>query len=126
MFGVIVAACVAMAAVGAVAAHLAKEDGTPVPQHWIASEENRTIDVRVEAMPPGDGLRLIFDHVRTTGDRPDGGYFVLINCATGGSTGADNRLANGKFAIGELGTAQTGLPAGGHEFSIVEGRACPA
>lgn len=97
-----------------------------VPAYTIASEQGGAIDVRVEAMPAGDGLRAVFDDVRTGKSRPDGGYFVSINCTTGGSAGADNRLGNGKFAVGQLGAAQTGLPAGGHEFEPVAERTCPA
>lgn len=55
----------------------------------------------------------------------EGGYFVQINCSTGGTESADNRLANGKFAIGTRGAALTGLAPGGMEATVNEGRTCP-
>lgn len=91
----------------------------------IVEEANRHIVVEVTAMPGNDGLRRVFDAVRAK-DRPDGGYFVSINCSTGGTEMVDNRLANGKFAVGRLGAAQTGLPEGGTEFKLLPEAKCPA
>lgn len=54
-----------------------------------------------------------------------GGYFVQMNCSTGGTGESDNRLANGKFAVGALGKAQTGLKAGTQETALVDGVTCP-
>ena len=51
---------------------------------------------------------------------------MLINCSTGATTAADNRLANGKFALGALGAAQVGLEEGGAEFEALDDRTCPA
>jgi hypothetical protein len=56
----------------------------------------------------------------------EAGYFVYINCSTGGTAGADNRLANGRYAKGNIGVATTGLNDGDKEFEPVEGRDCPA
>lgn len=97
-----------------------------LPSYSLVSETDRRIVVAVDVLPPGDGLRRIFDTIRSDSGRADGGYFVEINCSTGGTAAVDNRLANGKFAVGRLGAAQVGLPAGGHEFAAVEGRTCPA
>ena len=57
--------------------------------------------------------------------RADGAYFVNINCETGGAPQADNRLANGKFAIGTRGAALTGLAEGKQDTTLVEGASCP-
>lgn len=57
---------------------------------------------------------------------PYGGYFVSINCSTGGTATFDHRLANGKFAVGNLGAAQTGLQAGEQETTVQDGATCPA
>ena len=56
---------------------------------------------------------------------PEGGYFVNINCSTNGFPAADNRQANGKFAVGNRGEAVTGLKPGTHETEMVVGATCP-
>jgi hypothetical protein len=55
----------------------------------------------------------------------DGGYFVRFNCSTGGTETADNRLANGRFAVGRLGSAQTGLHDGEHDLTLLPEATCP-
>lgn len=94
------------------------------PAYRVVSEDRGYIFVEVDAMPDGDGLKVVFDHLRVK-SRPDGGYFVRINCATGGTQAVDNRLANGKFAVGKLGAGKTGLEAGQYEFQVVADRKCP-
>lgn len=95
------------------------------PAYTVVSDEQDLVRVAVDALPAGDGLRTIFDAVRAT-KKQDGGYFVQINCSTGGTDQADNRLANGRFAVGALGAAQTGLKPGAAEFEAEAGRTCPA
>ena len=69
-------------------------------------------------------LRAVFDAI--TEDLTDeAGYFVEINCSTGGTKDVDNRLANGRYAVGNMGQAATGLDEGGSEFSTHKGRSCP-
>ncbi|MER7969119.1 hypothetical protein ABTX35_08985 [Streptomyces sp. NPDC096080] len=70
-------------------------------------------------------LRDVFDTV-TARLTDEAGYYVMINCSTGGTKSADNRLANGQKAVGRLGEATTGLDDGHIEFSTNEGRTCPA
>jgi len=70
-------------------------------------------------------VRAVFDAV-AAGLTDDGGYLIAINCATGGTAGADNRLANGRKAVGAKGAAATGLGAGEVQFEPVAGRSCPA
>ena len=53
------------------------------------------------------------------------GYFVRIDCSTGATESAANRLANGRFANGDVGAAQTGLEPGTFEVEVREGRECP-
>jgi hypothetical protein len=67
----------------------------------------------------------VFEDIRRT-HTSDGGYFVEINCSTGGTATLDNRLANGRFAVGVSGANQTGLAAGSAEFKVNQGNACPA
>lgn len=69
-------------------------------------------------------LRALFDALWSQSAELDG-VFVEINCKWGGSESSDNRLANGKFAITQLGVAQTGVASMSQvEFSIVEGAEC--
>lgn len=69
-------------------------------------------------------LRAVFDAV-TDSLTEEAGYYIMINCSTGGTKGVDNRLANGQYAIGRMGTATTGLEDRGTEFSTNAGRSCP-
>ena len=55
----------------------------------------------------------------------DAGYIIQINCSTGGTDSVDNRLANGRYAIGGIGQATTGLTNGESEFELVDGATCP-
>lgn len=69
-------------------------------------------------------LRAVFDAVAKT-LKDEAGYFIDINCSTGGTKDVDNRLANGKLARGNMGAASTGLDEDGTEFSTNKGRSCP-
>ncbi|WP_275463363.1 hypothetical protein [Streptomyces noursei] len=70
-------------------------------------------------------LRAVFDDVAGKLD-DDAGWFVEINCKTGGTSKADNRLANGKKAVGSIGAATTGLEDGKTEYEANKGATCPA
>jgi type IV pilus biogenesis protein CpaD/CtpE len=87
-----------------------------------ASGNQRTITVQVSSTT---GLRAIFDDVIDNKAGDNAGYFVEINCSTGATKGADNRLANGRYAKGNIGAATTGLADGKSEFSAVAGAQCP-
>lgn len=71
------------------------------------------------------GLRAVFDDVRKK-HQDDGGYFVIVNCATGGTKARDQRLANGRYAVGHEGEAATGLDDGKSEFEVLPDAECPA
>ncbi|MCA1218849.1 hypothetical protein [Streptomyces sp. 8L] len=90
--------------------------------HQDTSGNQRTVTVTVTSTK---GLRAVFDDVagKLT---DDAGYFVEINCTTGATKGADNRLANGKKAVGNTGVATTGLDDGKTEYEANAGRSCPA
>lgn len=80
----------------------------------------------VDQLYPADQLEAIVAELQQKySDKPDG-YFVRINCTSGGTTEVDNRLANGKFAVGPIGAARTGLDQGHHEFQTLLGKKCPA
>lgn len=81
-------------------------------------------DITVE-VDSTEGLRQVFDDVRKT-HQDDGGYFVIVNCSTGGTKGRDNRLANGRYAVGHEGEAATGLDDGKAEFEVLPDAECPA
>ncbi|MFD5002209.1 hypothetical protein ACFWMV_04805 [Streptomyces mutabilis] len=86
-------------------------------------EGNRRIVV-VEVDSTKD-LKGVFDAVRED-LKDEAGYFVQINCSTGGTDTVDNRLANGRYAVGRMGSAATGLDEGSSDFELNEGRSCPA
>ncbi|MGK5529349.1 hypothetical protein [Streptomyces sp. URMC 129] len=96
------------------------------PAYTITSQDNRGtqtyLDVQVDT---ADGLESVFEAVIADLDT-EAGYFVSINCATGSTDAQDNRLANGRYALGGTGAAATGLAEGETEFEPVAGATCPA
>ncbi|MEH0470869.1 hypothetical protein QA943_18775 [Streptomyces sp. B21-097] len=97
-----------------------------VPAYKITKQDTsgkqRTVTVTVTST---EGLEAVFNDVAGKLTE-DAGYFVEINCSTGGTAGADNRLANGKKAVGNIGAASTGLDDGKTEYEAQQGRTCPA
>ncbi|WP_432032755.1 hypothetical protein [Streptomyces antibioticus] len=71
------------------------------------------------------GLRAVFDDVADT-LTDKAGYWVQINCSTGSTAKVDNRLGNGRKAVGNIGAASTGLKDGQTEFETLDGATCPA
>lgn len=71
-----------------------------------------------------DKLEAVFTDILDKDDRADGdgGYWVLIRCEGVSKDGPS--LAIGKWAVGGLGVAQTGLEEGAHEFEVNEGAQC--
>lgn len=112
---------VAFGIFGALAGDDDKAASGAAPAYRIVSDQDRKVVVEVDK---AESLRAVFDDVRSK-YKGEGGYFVSLNCSSGGTAAADNRLANGKFANGALGAAQTGLKAGGVEFALVDGATCP-
>lgn len=111
-------------------------------QQRLEDAEQRLLDgappFEVEGPPSSSGeIRVIVDRTITEGEayviaeliRGDlsepGGYFVSINCRTGGTDTFDNRQGNATIAVGELGMAQTGFVREGATVELVEGRTCP-
>ncbi|MGY1671970.1 hypothetical protein [Geodermatophilus sp. SYSU D00710] len=96
------------------------------PPYTVVSDETRGVTrnlvVEVDSI---DDLRGVVDALVTTFDE-DAGYFVSVNCAAGGAAGADNRLANARYARGSAGQAGTGLGDGELDYSEVAGASCPA
>ena len=83
------------------------------------------LDVGIESVYLTSDLEQIVDELhRKYVDQPDG-YFVTFTCAAAGTVALDNVIANAKFAIGAIGAAITGLPAGGSEVVPVPGAKCP-
>lgn len=110
--------------VAAVAGGGDKPDAKAPPYKVVQQESSGdTRNVTVEVDSTKD-LRAVFDAVTKDLD-DEAGYWVQINCSTGGTKDADNRLANGKYAVGRIGAAGTGLKAGSSEFSTNKGRTCP-
>lgn len=104
----------------------ARESAPKVPSYAVVQKDTegnqRQIVVEVTSTK---GLRAVFDDV-IGGLNDDAGYFVHINCSTGGTAKMDNRLANGRYAVGNMGSATTGLEDGESEFEPNSGRTCPA
>ncbi|MET9138890.1 hypothetical protein [Streptomyces parvulus] len=96
------------------------------PAYTVVDREEaghtRQITIEVDSTK---GLRAVFDDA-TKDLSENAGYTVLINCSTGGTKSMDNRLANGTYAIGNYGSAATGLDDGEKQFEPVTGRTCPA
>lgn len=131
-------AAVVVGGVTAVACSAPPKDSTPprsaseapsaagtVPPYRLEVSDDRYFDVYIDKLyPEADLQRIVAELQRSHADQEDG-YFVRINCSTGGTSGADNRLANAKFAVGPLGAARTGLGEGQLEFKVVAGATCP-
>lgn len=83
----------------------------------------RYMTLEVDAWNDSAATTILADLQRDLTD--EGGYFVTIDCSTGGTSGAANRLASARFAVGTKGRAATGLADGQLDLQINEGRTCP-
>lgn len=96
----------------------------PEPPAYTHEVRGSEIIVWTTSADPTDLLNTYNTVARTLrGNLPDGGYWVRINCTTGSQGEAPNRLANGHFAVGKLGVAQTGDL--GRFDGVVPGARCP-
>ncbi|GAA2457024.1 hypothetical protein [Streptomyces macrosporus] len=102
-----------------------KTEPAKVPPYEIVQQDDsgnqREIVVEVDSTK---GLKTIFEDVAKDLTE-EAGYFITINCASGGSDAADNRLANGRKAVGAMGAAATGMDEGATEYEPVKGATCP-
>ncbi|MGW3711359.1 hypothetical protein ACWDN6_14575 [Streptomyces albogriseolus] len=102
------------------------EPAADAPPYTITEQDDtgnqRTVRVEVKT---ADRIEDVFNTVADTLD-DEGGWFVEINCSTGGTKSADNRLGNGKKAVGATGAAATGLDEGGTQFEAQPNPECPA
>ncbi|MFI0932925.1 hypothetical protein ACH4RG_14400 [Streptomyces sp. NPDC021019] len=98
----------------------------PKPAYKVTKQDSqgnkRNVEVEVDTTK---GLKAVFDDV-VRGLKDEAGYYVMLNCSTGGTTTVDNRLANGQYANGSMGAATTGLDEGTTEFDTNDGATCPA
>ncbi|MGW1440297.1 hypothetical protein ACWD7M_34255 [Streptomyces griseus] len=98
----------------------------PKPAYKVTKQDTegnkRNVEVEVDTTKD---LRAVFDDV-VRGLKDEAGYYVMINCSSGGTAAADNRLANGQYANGSMGAATTGLDDGTTEFDTNDGATCPA
>ncbi|MFE3190837.1 hypothetical protein ACFXHA_17635 [Nocardia sp. NPDC059240] len=95
--------------------------GFPEPPPYTLDIQGKDIRVATTSADPTDLLNTYNQVARTLQvSLPEGGYFVQINCATGGT---DNRLANGTLAFGKQGLAQIG--GVGKFEGAVPGAHCP-
>ena len=102
-----------------------KPDAKP-PAYTVVKQDSdgnqRDVVVDVDSTKQ---LRSVFETVIKDLD-DEAGYYVQINCSTGGTDSVDNRLANGRYAVGRMGAAVTGMSEGNTEFSTNKDRTCPA
>lgn len=84
---------------------------------------SRELDVEVNSWRDG-AAQSILDELRDkyTGE---GGYFVLIECSSRGTSGAANRMATARFAVGNKGEAATGLKDGQSDLKVNSDNVCP-
>ncbi|MEV0963277.1 hypothetical protein AB0J25_11925 [Streptomyces sp. NPDC049910] len=116
----------ALALTGCGSSEETNEPAADVPAYKVVKQDTsgNKRNITVEINHDND-LRAIFDDV-TDKLTDEAGYYVMINCSSGGTPSVDNRLANGQKAIGNMGAATTGLEPGGTEFAAVDDRQCPA
>lgn len=124
----IVAVALLVALSGCGAAEDAAEQ--PAPAYTIVDKPDSgqgqgSIVAQVKRKGTTAELRAVFDAIRQDFSQEERGYYVAIDCETGGSKAAANRLANGRYAVGRLGAAQTGLDDGQAEFEVNAGSQCP-
>lgn len=115
-----------LTAVAALTACGSTETSADAPPYTVVDtfDGGNSQDVTVE-VDSAENLEAVFKDVIADLD-DDGGYYVIINCSTGATASSDNRLANGRYAVGNIGSAVTGLDEGESVFEVNEGRTCPA
>lgn len=99
-----------------------KTTADDAPDYEIVANAEQTITVEVDTT---ENLDAVFADVITDIDE-EGGWFVLINCSTGATENYENRLATGRYAVGNLGAAQTGLDEGETDFEVQDNATCPS
>ncbi|MFC9874858.1 hypothetical protein [Nocardia salmonicida] len=95
----------------------------PEPPPYTVEVDGNQIRVATATADPADLLNTYNKVARTL--RPtlaEGGYWVRINCVTGGTAKADNRLANGTIGVGKKGMAVIGN-FGGFD-GVIAGATC--
>ncbi|MEU3097200.1 hypothetical protein ABZ690_21060 [Streptomyces sp. NPDC006967] len=102
------------------------EPAADAPPYTVTEQDDtgnqRTVRVEVKT---AERVEDVFNAVADTLD-DDAGWFVEINCSTGGTAKADNRLGNGRKAVGNIGAATTGLDEGETQFEAQPNPECPA
>lgn len=96
-----------------------------VLEYTVASQDGGKIVVEVDRVLTQAEMTAIAEDLQGN-QSEDAGYFVSVNCSTGGTAKVDNRLGNIRFGIGAKGKAATGLDEGLLDVQVNEGRTCPA
>lgn len=124
---VLITAVSIIAAVGAIVVVVAllATDTEPKAENYRITQQDTSGNQRriVVEVDTDDNLESVFADIVTTLD-DEAGYLISINCSSGGSSSVDNRLANGRYAHGPMGTASTGLPEGHSEYERTD-NTCP-
>lgn len=130
----VVAALVLMAIIGVLGGGGDDSDSTAsstsspsVPAYRLeVGEKPSTLNVYVPKLPTAGETSLIVEDLQDQYSTQDDGYFVQIFCEESGQFESGNRLANARFAVGNIGAARTGLNDGEKKIDAVVGAHCPA
>ena len=100
------------------------ELGLPALPEYYVEARDESLDVWInEPITEQQATWIVWELMQEI--RPDGAYFVQINCIAGSTDTWDNRQANSRFGVGARGEAISGLSASRQDFEMVEGATCP-
>lgn len=92
-------------------------------EYWLRENNDGYITMIVAENYTDDQLEAAFLEVRDRyRNTDDGGWHVQIDCGDSQRSEGGPRQANGKFALDNLGAAQTGLDVGDYEFRPLPSR----
>lgn len=97
---------------------------TTVPMYVVRQDRDEYLTVLVARLPSQAQLENVLAEVKSDYGKDDGGYHVAFDCSPDMSPAAASRIANGKFAVGAIGAARTGLRIGGSEVVMLDNAAC--
>lgn len=97
------------------------------PEFWMRIDRKGPpgyLTVVVPTTPSTEGFDAIVEDVQALRKRDGGGWFVNIDCGHGMDATGGTRVATAKFALDNLGAAQTGLAVGGSQIEVNPGARC--
>lgn len=92
-------------------------------EYWLRENREGYLTMIVASDYTDEQLEDAFLEVRRMyGNTSDGGWHVQVDCGDSQMAEGGARQANGRFALDNLGAAQTGLSVGGYEFQTLPSR----